>query len=449
MGKGGQRNVLATSKQASLSSSNKQALKTDNDDATLLKEDDQWLENFYYDGFCAEIRTLGKQLEQQQDISHVHHLNKMIAWSNLCAAVGLLTMGWSINLITILGLSTYTFTRWTMIAHHTCHGGYEKVHPHKSRWSRFKFGLGSLWRRFNDWFDWMMPEAWNVEHNNRHHYNLSEATDPDLVEQNLSNMRDSNAPMFVKYIMVVITMLIWKWFYYAPNTYKELKLARLRKNGQPLPKNVRPEDAVTVKSMLQEYNGFYSLWEFLGVVVGPYFVIHFLLTPLPWYVLGEYVLGGSGAQMYQTAICNLFLADLVTNVHGFIAVVTNHAGDDMYRFRKPCRPFSGSFYLRQVLASVDYHMGSDIVDFLHGWLNYQIEHHLWPNLSMKSYQKSAPLVQEICERYGVPYVKQSVFWRLKKTVDIMTGQSSMKWFPEQYEELFLELDAQKLEQKNQ
>jgi hypothetical protein len=30
--------------------------------------------------------------------------------------------------------------------------------------------------------------------------------------------------------------------------------------------------------------------------------------------------------------------------------------------------------------------GSDANDFLHGWLNYQIEHHMFPDLSMLSYQ---------------------------------------------------------------
>jgi hypothetical protein len=66
---------------------------------------------------------------------------------------------------------------------------------------------------------------------------------------------------------------------------------------------------------------------------------------------------------------------------------------------------------------------------------------MWPNLSMLSYRKSAPLVQEICCRYNVPYIKQSVFWRLKKTVDIMVGNTSMKWFPEPFENLYLERDA--------
>jgi len=404
-----------------------------------LSPGDEWVADFDFDSFSKEIRALGKKLEAEQGPADVAHLNKMIMWSNCCAAVGLFTMGFRVNLISIIGLSLYTFSRWTMIAHHTCHGGYEKCHPNKGRWSRFKFGLGTLWRRFNDWFDWMMPEAWNVEHNNRHHYNLSEITDPDLVEQNLQAVRESNAPMVFKYLRVLVVMMTWKWFYYAPNTYKELKLARMRRNGTPIPESVKPEEAVTIQECLLGENTFYSFYELMTIVLGPYLVIHFFLTPLPWLLIGEHF--GAGSDMYWNAVKNLFLAEVLTNVHGFIAVVTNHAGDDMYRFRRACRPFSGSFYLRQVLASVDYHMGSDLVDFMHGWLNYQIEHHMWPQLSMLSYQKSAPMVQEICKRHGVPYIQQNVFWRLKKTVDIMVGNTSMKWFPELYENLYLEKDA--------
>ena len=421
-----------------------------NEEEEELAKEDLWLQQFDLQGFTTEIKALGKKLEAAQGDADVAHLNKMILWSNSFAAVGLLTMGFGVNLLSIVCLSLYTFSRWTMIAHHTCHGGYEQCHPHaqrRGRWSRFTFGLGSLWRRWNDWFDWMMPEAWNVEHNNRHHYNLSEIHDPDLVEQNLVDVRNLNCPMVFKYLLVVGSMLTWKWYYYSPNTYKELKLAKWRRDGKPLPKDVHPEEAVTIKSILLGQNPFYSFLEFFWVVMGPYFVIHFFVAPLPLLLVGDYLDGYTGSGMYWSAVKNLFYADLLTNLHGFIAVVTNHAGDDMYRFRHGCRPFSGSFYLRQVLASVDFDMGTDAVDFCHGWLNYQIEHHLWPNLSMLQYQKSAPLVQEICDKYGVPYVKQNVFYRLKKTVDIMTGATSMRWMPESYEAAFLEQDKVMMEQE--
>jgi len=210
------------------------------------------------------------------------------------------------------------------------------------------------------------------------------------------------------------------------------------REGKKVPEGIVASDAVTIKTLLTSSIPFYTLSEFFTVVIGPYLLLHFFVMPLPYLFVGQYF---GNEDMYMTAVKNLFLAELLTNIHGFVAVVTNHAGDDMYRFREGCRPFSGSFYVRQVLASVDFAYGSDIVDFLHGWLNYQIEHHMWPNLSMLSYQKAAPLVKEICDRHGVPYIKENVFWRVKKTVDIMVGSSSMKWFPESYEKKYLQTDA--------
>ena len=35
-----------------------------------------------------------------------------------------------------------------------------------------------------------MPEAWNLEHNKLHHFQLFEDGDPDVVEQNFQTLRD-------------------------------------------------------------------------------------------------------------------------------------------------------------------------------------------------------------------------------------------------------------------
>jgi len=409
-----------------------------------LAPEDQWLEKFDLAKFKNDIKELGDSFEKQQGENDVKHLNKMVNWSNACGIVGLGLMGFGVNLLSVIGLSTFTFTRWTMIAHHTCHGGYDKCHTKKERWNKFKFAIGSVWRRTCDWFDWMLPEAWNVEHNNRHHYNLSEVDDPDLVEMNLVRLREAPIPYWIKYIVLIPLVSTWKWAYYAPNTYKELKLAKLRRQGKPIPFGVDPSEAVAMTTLLTTGTPFYSGWEFLNTVVGPYLMFHFFILPIPMIFIGQYF---GIENMYSSAIKNLFLAEILTNLHAFVAIVTNHAGDDMYRFRDGCRPFSGSFYLRQVLASVNFWTGSDINDFLHGYLNYQIEHHLWPNLSMLSYKRAQPLVREICKKHGVPYVQENVFSRVVQTVNIMTGYSSMRVFPAKYERKFLEIDILDEERK--
>ena len=105
----------------------------------------------------------------------------------------------------------------------------------------------------------------------------------------------------------------------------------------------------------------------------------------------------------------------------------------MYKFDDSVKPKTGAFYVRQVIGSVNYAAGNDVIDFWHGFLNYQIEHHVWPDLSMLQYQLGAPRLKAICEKHGVPYIQESVFERLRKTADIMVGKTSMRTFPTKYE----------------
>ena len=45
---------------------------------------------------------------------------------------------------------------------------------------------------------------------------------------------------------------------------------------------------------------------------------------------------------------------------------------------------------------------------------------------MLQYQIGAPKLKLICQKYGVPYVQENVLERLRKTVDIMIGRTTMR-----------------------
>jgi fatty acid desaturase len=75
---------------------------------------------------------------------------------------------------------------------------------------------------------------------------------------------------------------------------------------------------------------------------------------------------------------------------------------------------------------VNYGTGSDLGDFLQGGLNYQIEHHLFPDLPLLKYRECQPHVKAICEKHGVPYVQEPVWRRAKKLIDIIVGRTSMR-----------------------
>jgi fatty acid desaturase len=65
------------------------------------------------------------------------------------------------------------------------------------------------------------------------------------------------------------------------------------------------------------------------------------------------------------------------------------------------------FVRRQVLTSRNV-VGSRFVDFLLGGLNYQIEHHLFPNMPRPNLRHAQPLVHAFCSQHGLPYVEASL-----------------------------------------
>jgi|Transcript_1141 hypothetical protein len=400
----------------------------------------KWRENLDLAGWAAEMRAIEKEYKSPEHYEgDVKHLKKILTWANVCYFGGLALLigmpmagypmpAWlnGMNPIAALLMSTAICARWTMVGHHTCHGGYNAAQSTNGevtgRFHRRKFARG-LWRRCTDWMDWMLPEAWDVEHNHLHHYQLGEDADPDLVERNMSELREGNTPMVSRYLQVAGLALVWKWFYYAPNTLKELHARRAReaeKNGQvaenPFKTGTLPSTVLTVTQ-----GAFKGELAALGEMIkcfAPYALWSFAALP----ALGYAVAGPAGAlAFFMTSV----LADVMTNIHSFIIIATNHVGDDIYRFESETKPRSDDFYLRAVIGSANFKTGGDVNDFMHGWLNYQIEHHMFPDMSMRAYQNMQPRVKAVCEKYGVPYVQESVFKRLGQLVDVMVGKRSM------------------------
>jgi fatty acid desaturase len=66
------------------------------------------------------------------------------------------------------------------------------------------------------------------------------------------------------------------------------------------------------------------------------------------------------------------------------------------------------FLRTQVLTSRNVR-GSRLVDFLLGGLNYQIEHHLFPNMPRPNLRHAQPLVRAFCQEHDLPYSEATMF----------------------------------------
>ena len=335
------------------------------------------------------------------------HMRKLETWARAFTVLGY-SIAWifPLNILGAIFIAIGSVGRWTSVTHPVMHGAYDKVEKAPRHYTRKGFARG--WRRLLDWNDWISPEAWEYEHNIMHHYSLGEKDDPDNIELNLEQVRHIKVPMFLKYIGVAIFSMMWKFTVYSPSCLNALNNLQRRKAGKEEHYSCMRADA---------WNPFKKEgYELIVKLYLPYIAFRFILIPtlfLPF-----------GIDIALTVFYTALLAEALTNIYSFMLILPNHSAEDIYRFEEPSQG-KGEFYLRQILGSVNYKTGGDVNDFLHGWLNYQIEHHLFPNLPLSQYQKMQPIVKEVCKKHNLPYRQESVFKRTKMTVELIVGKTKL------------------------
>jgi NADPH-dependent stearoyl-CoA 9-desaturase len=123
----------------------------------------------------------------------------------------------------------------------------------------------------------------------------------------------------------------------------------------------------------------------------------YVLFPLLALPIAPLVLAGNAA------------ANLVRNVWAFSIIFCGHFPDGVALFTEEQveGETRGGWYLRQMLGSANI-TGGKLFHVMSGNLSHQIEHHLFPDMPARRYQHIAPEVQEVCERYGLPYTTGSL-----------------------------------------
>jgi fatty acid desaturase len=360
--------------------------------------------------FDRDIAALRAEMEAAVGPEDLAHLKKMERWGRLCSALGYATAWIAPNPLSPLLIAHGSTVRWAILGHHCGHRAYDRVPGVPDRYRGRSFGVGR--RRFVDWLDWIVPEAWRWEHNAVHHVRTGDPADPDLVQQNTEWLRRSSMSRPLKYATVALFACTWKLLYYAPNTFQIWRRHLDRRPGEPA------QDRVDDIRYLSPFNPFTALGRaFYAACVLPYAAARFVVVPLLFAPLGPLAVAN--------VLANSLAAEALANVETFFLITPNHAGDDLFCFEG--RPASrGEFSWRQVAGTANYATKGDLHAFLHGFTNYHIEHHLFPDLPVLKYQQYQDRLRAICANHGVPYMQESVFVRARKTIDVMVGATSMR-----------------------
>lgn len=89
-----------------------------------------------------------------------------------------------------------------------------------------------------------------------------------------------------------------------------------------------------------------------------------------------------------------------------------------------------SWAVHQLQTTTDYSPKSKIFSWFIGGLNYQVEHHLFPNISHVHYKNIAPIVRETAMKYQVPYHSEHNFIQaLKSHIRMLKSLGRLKTYP--------------------
>lgn len=237
-------------------------------------------------------------------------------------------------------------------------------------------------------FKWKAPvdeEGWRREHNGLHHVHTNVyEMDPDL-NHGILRMNDQvpwneyhrwQVPMYLFIAYPIVLYGFNQQNLGFRQSYRERKFPAGNEGYAPV-----HHPGVTEQQLKRRH------WLSVGRVVFKEYLVFPVLALVTGYSFFKVMLGN-------------MLADGLNNYWISLTIQATH-------LTEPLQPadalaHKGRWYLSQLDSTVNF-KGSRFMSVLWGHLNYQIEHHLFPDIPSRHYPDMALEVQAVCAKYGLPY----------------------------------------------
>lgn len=243
------------------------------------------------------------------------------------------------------------------------------------------------------------PPNWRFQHNTLHHgFTNIEGHDEDIAPPGILRF-SPHRPLKKMHRY----QHIYAWFFYALMTISWIiakdfrSLKKYKRMGAKISK--KDYDKLLVELVVSKT--IYSI---------VYLLVPLLTIPVAWYwVLTGFVL------MHFTS--GLVLASIFQTAH----VVPSSE----YPVPDSDGELDNNWTIHQLYTTCDYAPKSRIFSWMIGGLNYQIEHHLFPNISHIHYRNISKIVQSKAKKYGLPYHVNKSFadalWQHIKMLKFLGG----------------------------
>ncbi len=226
---------------------------------------------------------------------------------------------------------------------------------------------------------------WKVQHNVLHHtYTNIHDVDEDISPRGILRMTPHGEWKFFHRFQH-----LYAWFFYGLLTLvwvlvKDfVRIVRYQKDGlvKKQKANIVTEWAILIASKL-----FY---------ISYIFVLPAVLLPLAWWQ----VLLGFVTMHY---LGGFILAIIFQPAH-VIEGTEYPLPDDKGKMEN-------SWAVHQLLTTTNFANNNRILNWYVGGLNFQVEHHLFPNICHVHYRKISPIVRRTAEEFGLPYKAEPTFF---------------------------------------
>jgi linoleoyl-CoA desaturase len=268
-------------------------------------------------------------------------------------------------------------------------------------------GAYSKNKKVNSWMGAVLYLAggsdamWRIQHNVLHHTytnvtGMDDDIDPGIVMRFSPHEKRRK---FHKY------QHIYAWFLYGMMTLmwittKDFKqLYRYKKMGltQTQSGSYNKLLAITIISKLLYYAVF--------------LVLPLIFTPIAWYF----------------TVLGFFLMHYITGfILGCIFQPAHVVPTSNYPLPDESGNIKADWAVSQLLNTANFAPKSKFLSWYVGGLNFQIEHHLFPNICHVHYKKLSRIVKKTAEEYNLPYHSQKTFWGALKVHGQMLKQLGTK-----------------------
>lgn len=222
---------------------------------------------------------------------------------------------------------------------------------------------------------------WHWKHNMRHHIYTNISGYDNDIDIGVVGRLSADQPWFFfhqwqhYYLWFLYGLMVVRWHFY--DDFHDVLVGRIGVHPYPSPKGL---DRVI-------------FWSGKALFFTLAFVIPSFFHPF-WAVILCY---GVSVFTFSLTLCVVFqLAHVVESVDFPLPSETTGQIDS-------------SWTIHQIETTADFARDNPVISWFTGGLNFQVEHHLFPQICHVNYPAISKIVEETCEEFGVKYRKNQSF----------------------------------------